>query len=123
MPIVLEATGGTTDVESPKDDAAPTTGANSTGVGAKSVGSRCMVDGVDCEGTIRFVGSHHETGKDRYRVGVAFDEAVGKHSGTVRGNEYFACAKKCGVFADPKKVSQIEEVEVEVEVEVEAEVE
>ena len=114
VPIVFEAPGGSTDGESLKDDAAaaaPTKGANSTGGGAKSVGKRCTVDGVDCEGTIRFVGPHHETGKDR--VGVELDEAVGKHSGTVKGNAYFKCAKKCGILVDPKKVSEIEDVEVE----------
>jgi len=73
-------------------------------VGANSVGKRCTVNGYDCKGTIRFVGPHHETGKDR--VGVELDEAVGKHSGTVNGNEYFSCGKKCGVLVDAKKVSE-----------------
>jgi len=73
-------------------------------IGANSVGKRCTVNGYDCKGTIRFVGPHHETGKDR--VGVELDEAVGKHSGTVNGNEYFSCGKKCGVLVDTKKVSE-----------------
>ena len=72
-------------------------------ISKKSVGKRCMVEGFDCDGTIRFFGKHHETGKDR--VGVELDEAVGKHSGTVKDNEYFKCAKKCGILVDPSKVS------------------
>ena len=105
-----DATDGYMDVEAP-DGAGDAAAAapkkkkkdDSGKITKKAIGKRCMVEGFDCDGTIRFFGPHHETGKDK--VGVELDEAVGKHAGTVKGNEYFTCGKKCGILVDPKKVA------------------
>jgi len=70
---------------------------------ADSVGATCRVEDYACTGTIRFVGPHHETGKAR--VGVELAEPLAKSSGTFKGHQYFACAKKHGVLTVPSKVT------------------
>ena len=68
-----------------------------------AVGDRCTVDGYAPEGTVRFVGDHHE--KLKPRIGVEFDEEVEKgKGGTFAGHEYFAGKKKCCLLVLPKKV-------------------
>jgi hypothetical protein len=67
------------------------------------VGKRVDVEGFECGGVLRFFGPHHETGKDR--AGVELDEAVGKHSGTVKEHEYFKCEKKKGILVPAKDVT------------------
>ena len=76
--------------------------------GSIEVGSRVQVVGYECLGVVRFVGNHVESGKKR--VGVELDEALGKHSGTVKGHAYFACAPRHGVLCTPSKVSMAPEV-------------
>ena len=66
------------------------------------MGRRCKVTGYDVPGSIRFFGAHAEDGKKK--VGVELDEPVGKNNGTVKGHQYFACAKKHGVLVGPAKV-------------------
>lgn len=68
------------------------------------VGKRCSVKGYDCNGVIRFLGPHTESGK--LRVGVELDKPVGKHNGTPKGtnNTYFTCAKKHGILVAKEKV-------------------
>ena len=73
----------------------------------RDVGKKVLVDGFDCEGTLRFFGPHAETGKKR--AGIEFDEPVGKHSGTVKGHEYFVCASKHGMLVAPNKVQVVGE--------------
>lgn len=38
------------------------------------------------------------------QIGVAFDEPVGKHSGTVKGKSYFECGEGHGTFARGRNV-------------------
>ena len=82
--------------------AAPKAGCKPT---QSDVGKRVLVTGFDCEGTLRFFGPHAEGGKKR--AGVELDQAVGKNSGTVKGHQYFVCAKKHGVLVAPSKVQVI----------------
>ena len=71
-----------------------------------AVGDRCKVEGYAPEGTIKFVGNHHEKGKPR--LGVEFDEAVEKgKSGTFFSHEYFAGKKKCCLLVLPKNVTAV----------------
>eukprot|EP00756_Hemistasia_phaeocysticola_P060229 Hpha_TRINITY_DN3851_c0_g1::TRINITY_DN3851_c0_g1_i1::g.44705::m.44705 len=63
------------------------------------VGSRVLVNRGDlpaCGGVARYVG-RTEFASGEW-VGVELDEAVGKHSGTVEGREYFVCPQGHGVF-------------------------
>eukprot|EP01105_Mastigella_eilhardi_P012119 TRINITY_DN2789_c0_g1_i2.p1 TRINITY_DN2789_c0_g1~~TRINITY_DN2789_c0_g1_i2.p1 ORF type:complete len:220 (+),score=63.93 TRINITY_DN2789_c0_g1_i2:44-661(+) len=66
-------------------------------------GERCQV----CiagkpRGTVRYVGAVAFAAGAR--VGVQFDEPVGKHDGTVKGKQYFACPPKYGAFFKPAEV-------------------
>ena len=76
----------------------------------KDVGQRCRVDGYDSDGTIRFIGK--DVVKQKLRVGVELDLPVGKNDGTIKGNKYFTCEPKHGVYVVPKKVSVITESSV-----------
>ena len=95
--------------EEPKDDAAepkkPQKKASKKGgkITEANVGDACSVADFDCGGTIRFVGPHHETGKER--IGVQLDEPLGKSAGKFKGHEYFKCPKKCAVLVLPSKVT------------------
>ena len=71
------------------------------------VGSRCMVEGYDSIGTIRFVGEHVHMGG--FRVGVELDDAIGRNNGTVRDHKYFECEDKKGVLVAPHKVSKVDD--------------
>ena len=66
------------------------------------VGKRCTVTGYDSPGTIRFFGPHQADGKKK--VGVELDSPDGKNNGTIKGHQYFSCAKKHGVLVAPSKV-------------------
>ena len=68
------------------------------------VGKRCSVTGHDCNGVIRFLGPHAESGK--LRVGVELDKPVGKHNGSPKGTDhtYFTCPKKHGIMVPHGKV-------------------
>ncbi|CAG8444156.1 3739_t:CDS:2, partial [Scutellospora calospora] len=71
------------------------------------VGDRCEVDFGDAEGlkrrgTVKYVGETKF--KPGYWVGVQYDEPVGKHDGTVQGEQYFSCPAKYGAFVRPNKV-------------------
>jgi Ca2+-binding EF-hand superfamily protein/membrane-associated protease RseP (regulator of RpoE activity) len=68
----------------------------------KDVGKRVQVEGVECEGVLRFFGPNHETGKNR--CGVELDEPMGVGTGTLKGHEYFTCKKKHAKFGPPSKV-------------------
>jgi hypothetical protein len=68
-----------------------------------AVGDRVLVEGFECQGTVRFVGDHHE--KQKPRVGVELDEPVAKSAGKFMGHKYFTCPKACGVLVLPKVVS------------------
>ena len=74
---------------------------------ALDVGSRVNVEGYGCPGVLRFFGAHVTDNK--LRCGVALEQAVGKHSGTVKGHAYFECAHKCGVLVKPTKVTLAED--------------
>eukprot|EP00039_Didymoeca_costata_P021869 m.3144 g.3144 ORF g.3144 m.3144 type:complete len:1119 (-) comp2692_c0_seq1:126-3482(-) len=69
---------------------------------ALSVGDRVTVEGYSCQGTVMFVGPHHEKGGKR--VGVALDEPLGKSRGKFNDHQYFKCKAKCGVLVGPSKV-------------------
>lgn len=67
------------------------------------VGDRVRVEGYDCDGTVAFVGLHHE--KEKPRVGVILDEPIGKGKGSFGGHQYFTCDTVSAVLVLPKKVS------------------
>eukprot|EP00040_Diaphanoeca_grandis_P034993 m.218919 g.218919 ORF g.218919 m.218919 type:complete len:1237 (+) comp33280_c0_seq1:267-3977(+) len=78
------------------------------------IGKRCKVAGYSGYGTVRFVGKHAE--KDAVRVGVEFDEAVGKNDGSVNGHRYFGeCKPDHGLLALPKRVAIIDMNETVIE--------
>jgi hypothetical protein len=60
------------------------------------IGARVTVAGYECEGTLQFVGPHHEKGTPR--CGVQLDEPVGKSRGSFGGHQYFAAPKKTAVL-------------------------
>ena len=67
------------------------------------VGKRVKVQGYACQGTLRFLGMHHDKGI--LRAGVELDEPIGKNNGTVGGHTYFACKERYGILCAPSKVS------------------
>eukprot|EP00729_Bicosta_minor_P006060 gene6060-18469_t len=71
-------------------------------VSAEDIGCRVTVAEYSCEGTLRFVGLHAESGKPR--CGVELDEPLGKNNGTVKGTTYFECPDEHGVLTKPDKV-------------------
>lgn len=71
--------------------------------GTISLGARVSVEGYSCEGTVRFIGPHHDASKGA-RVLVELDLPVGKNNGTVGGHVYGAVAPDCGVLVVPSKV-------------------
>lgn len=75
----------------------------STMAGGITLGARVSVEGYECQGTVRFIGPHHEPTKGA-RVLVELDLPVGKNDGTVSGHVYGAVAAKCGVLVAPSKV-------------------
>ena len=72
-------------------------------VTAEHVGRRVAVNGQDGTGILRFVGPHHETGKQR--CGVELDGPSGKNNGTVKGHTYFVCPENHGILVPPTKIS------------------
>jgi hypothetical protein len=68
------------------------------------VGRRVVVAGQTCNGTLMFVGPHHEHG--RLRCGVAMDQTVqyGRR-GHFFGHQYFRCASNTGLLVLPNKIS------------------
>ena len=72
----------------------------------EDINKRCMVEGYDCIGTIRFVGMHaHE---NVMRIGIELDEAIGKNNGIVRDHKYFECDNNKGLLTAARKVSLVE---------------
>ncbi|KAJ3272766.1 hypothetical protein HDV01_005294 [Terramyces sp. JEL0728] len=76
------------------------------------VGDRCMVDtdGMEKRGEVKYVGlvefKHgYFVGNFVFRLGVQYDEPVGKHNGTVEGKSYFTCPNKHGAFLRPDIVN------------------
>ena len=82
---------------------APVKTPGSTMAGGISLGARVSVEGYECQGTVRFIGPHHDPTKGA-RVLVELDLPVGKNDGTVGGHVYGAVAAKCGVLVAPSKV-------------------
>lgn len=66
------------------------------GGGGIQVGSRCRVGTNQIAGTVRFVGEAKFA--EGIWVGVELDEPVGKNNGSVRGERYFECEEKHGLF-------------------------
>ena len=58
-------------------------------------GARVMVDGEHV-GIVRYTGLAH-FGPGQW-IGVAMDDAVGKHDGSVKGMRYFKCRANHGIF-------------------------
>ncbi|EDQ86800.1 uncharacterized protein MONBRDRAFT_27930 [Monosiga brevicollis MX1] len=67
------------------------------------VGDRVRVTTNDATGLVRFVGPVHFRANVEL-VGVQLDAPVGKHNGTVHGQEYFRCKPNHGVLVAPDKV-------------------
>ncbi|KAK7203895.1 CAP-Gly domain-containing protein [Myxozyma melibiosi] len=88
---------------------------------AIEVGKRCRVlEPVERRGVVRYVGSVPELPSaagadpdDDIWVGVEFDEPVGKHDGSVRGERYFTARNKHGSFFRPEKVEVGEYPEID----------
>lgn len=66
------------------------------------IGKKVMVDGYETTGVIVFVGQHHVNKTSR--LGIVFDEAVGRMNGTLDGHKYFECGENMGLLAVPYKV-------------------
>jgi len=69
------------------------------------IGARCeaeMPDKSHHRGTIRFVGK--TSAATGYWIGIELDEPFGKNDGSIKGQKYFECEDKYGVFLKPAKV-------------------
>eukprot|EP00056_Hartaetosiga_gracilis_P002021 m.49899 g.49899 ORF g.49899 m.49899 type:complete len:192 (+) comp10875_c0_seq2:419-994(+) len=73
-------------------------------IGAMKVGDRCEVSTATGthRGAVKYLGTTKF--KDGKWVGVQLDEPFGKNNGTVKGETYFVCPEKYGVFLKPKSV-------------------
>eukprot|EP00879_Flechtneria_rotunda_P020127 GHRR01021167.1.p1 GENE.GHRR01021167.1~~GHRR01021167.1.p1 ORF type:complete len:281 (+),score=68.21 GHRR01021167.1:118-960(+) len=67
-------------------------------------GHRCSVDPGQRRGEVKYVGQVEQLAQGHW-VGVAFDEPLGKHDGSVKGKRYFECADGHGGFVRPDKVT------------------
>jgi len=68
-----------------------------------SLGSIVRVQGYQSVGVVRFIGTHHETGKPR--IGIEMKLPVGKNNGTVGGCVYFKCEPNYGILTIKEKIS------------------
>ncbi|ORY75080.1 CAP Gly-rich domain-containing protein [Protomyces lactucae-debilis] len=69
------------------------------------IGSRCQVEGESTRrGSIQYVGRVPEIPAGGIWIGIAYDEPVGKHDGTIQGKRYFDSGPSCGSFLRPGKV-------------------
>ena len=59
--------------------------------------------GLEKRATVKFVGL--TSFKPGYWVGVAYDEPLGKHNGTIDDLTYFICPDKHGAFVRPNLVT------------------
>ena len=80
-------------------------GGRNANISMQDVGCRVVVAGYDCEGTLRYVGKHHEKGTRK--CGVELDEPAGNNNGTVKGYVYFTCPAQCGLLINPSKVTKV----------------
>lgn len=89
-----------------ESEIASTIGEHTCQFSEEDIGKRCMVEGYDCVGTVRFVGMH--VNENIMRIGIELDEAIGKNNGTVRDHKYFECDANKGVLTAPRKVSLVD---------------
>ncbi len=89
-----------------ESEIASTIGEHTCQFSEEDIGKRCMVEGYDCIGTVRFVGMH--VNENIMRIGIELDEAIGKNNGTVRDHKYFECDANKGVLTAPRKVSLVD---------------
>lgn len=83
--------------------AAPTTAGQLT---LQDIGKQVLVNGFPGMGTIRFLGPHHEHGKDR--CGVEMDQAVERGgNGIFGGRQYFKCAAGKALLVMLKRVTVV----------------
>eukprot|EP00729_Bicosta_minor_P001770 gene1770-14110_t len=83
--------------------AAPTTAGQLT---LQDIGKQVLVNGFPGMGTIRFLGPHHEHGKDR--CGVEMDQAVERGGdGIFGGRQYFKCAAGKALLVMLKRVTVV----------------
>ncbi|ETW09384.1 hypothetical protein H310_01739 [Aphanomyces invadans] len=68
------------------------------------IGDSVAVSGGKLKGTVAFVGNVHYCKGEM--VGVVFDEAVGKNSGTIKGVEYFKCLPQHGLMVQLQDVAR-----------------
>lgn len=71
-------------------------------VSEADIGKRVFVSGYG-EGTLQFVGMHHE--KNELRCGVELGEPKGRNNGTVGGHLYFDCKPNFGILVPIAKVT------------------
>eukprot|EP00750_Incisomonas_marina_P011700 INCI16405.2.p1 GENE.INCI16405.2~~INCI16405.2.p1 ORF type:complete len:393 (+),score=41.55 INCI16405.2:102-1181(+) len=65
-------------------------------VAVLKVGSRVVAKGRYSDGVVRFIGTTEFSAGEW--IGVELDSPLGKHDGAVRGQRYFTCRPKHGVF-------------------------
>ena len=95
------------DAVQPAAATSSTVAAESLVMGGFNLGDRVAVQGYFGTGTIRFVGLHHNDGNEKRigpRIGVEFDQQVGKNSGTIGGHRYFSCKPNHGLLVKPARV-------------------
>jgi len=71
---------------------------------ATDVGQRVAIKKYESHGTLKYFGPHKQE-PTKSRCGVVLDQAEGKNNGTIKGEVYFVCEPKFGVFAATSKVS------------------
>jgi protein tyrosine phosphatase len=69
------------------------------------IGKRVIVSGIDCFGTLRFIGTHpvHQTP----RVGVELDAQLGNMDGAQDGHRFFECPEGHGILCILAKVTRV----------------
>eukprot|EP00040_Diaphanoeca_grandis_P033619 m.206228 g.206228 ORF g.206228 m.206228 type:complete len:678 (+) comp32947_c3_seq1:170-2203(+) len=72
-----------------------------------AVGDRVQVDGYPGYGVVRYTGLHKQDAGKGFRVGVEFQDAIGKNDGLVGGQRYFKCKNLHGVLVVPRKVCRV----------------
>ena len=68
------------------------------------IGQRCKAVDKGHHGIIRYVGPVPEIPKAGSWVGIEYDEPVGKHTGTLQGNQYFSCSLNHGGFVRTTRI-------------------
>lgn len=71
-----------------------------------STGEKVLLDGKS-KAQVAYFGPVHFSHDDDW-IGIAFDEPLGKHNGTVAGTEYFKCDSMHGLFVRSHRLQRID---------------